>query len=301
MRIALDPFLLRHRGRYLDLPAMVAELGYDAIELTSRPDFLPLYAHPRVGTAEIKAFRRALEQASVDVLSVMPLYRWSSLDEDERVASIRYWKRAIEVTVELGCQRMNTDFLGRPEQPRASEAQLWKSLEELLPKLESEGVILALEPHPDDFIEDGNAAVDFIRGVNSPVLTYVFCAPHVFHMGGDIRGMLRHAGDLVTQVHLADTFDHRGSGGLRYLINPQDSPVRVHQHLEIGEGEVDFEEVFEGLKEIGFSGFVTSSVLAWEEKIDEVAPRMRRKIVELLERYGFRPSPLRTTAADPTG
>ena len=50
---------------------------------------------------------------------------------------------------------MNSEFNGRPEQASLSEAQFWRSMEELLPILEREGIHLALEPHPDDFIEDG--------------------------------------------------------------------------------------------------------------------------------------------------
>ena len=41
--------------------------------------------------------------------------------------------------------------------PSASEAQFWRSLEELLPVFEREGIRLVLEPHPDDFVEDGQA------------------------------------------------------------------------------------------------------------------------------------------------
>jgi myo-inositol catabolism protein IolH len=29
--------------------------------------------------------------------------------------------------------------------------------------------------------------------------------------------------------------------GLRYIVNPPGSPARVHQHLDIGQGEVDWE------------------------------------------------------------
>lgn len=51
---------------------------------------------------------------------------------------MRYWKRAIEITVELGCPVMNSEFNGRPEQATASEAQFWRSLEGLLPIFDTE-------------------------------------------------------------------------------------------------------------------------------------------------------------------
>ena len=62
---------------------------------------------------------------------------------------------------------MNSEFNGRPEQAARSEAQFWRSMEELLPIFEREGIQLNLEPHPDDFIERQPEAVDLVRGINS--------------------------------------------------------------------------------------------------------------------------------------
>ncbi len=154
MKIALDPFMLRHVP-LTKLPAVVAELGYEYIELSPREDFTPFFLHPRANTERVREFRAALAAAGVQVASHLPLYRWSGPDEDERQAAVRYWKRAIELTVDLGCDVMNSEFNGRPVAPSASEAQFWRSLEELLPIFEREGIQLRIEPHPDDFVEDG--------------------------------------------------------------------------------------------------------------------------------------------------
>jgi len=200
---------------------------------------------------------------------------------------VRYWKRAIEITAALGVDTMNSEFNGRPEQAARSEAQFWRSLEELLPVFEREGIKLALEPHPDDFEEDGKAAVDLIRGINSPLVTFLYCAPHTFHMGNDAQGIIDYAGDLLTNIHVADSFDHTGSSGLRYIVNPPGSTVRVHQHLDIGQGEVDFDELFACLATAGFNGTITTCVFAWEERARESSTFMREKITELLTKQGI--------------
>ena len=265
MKIALDPYMLRGVP-LLELPRVVADLGYRHIELSPRDDFMPFFLHPRASSADVAAFKRELAAAEVSVASVLPLYKWSGPDEDERQAAVRYWKRAIEITVDLGVDVMNSEFNGRPEAAAASEAQFWRSLEELLPIFQREGVRLVLEPHPDDFVEDGIAGVNLVKGINSPLVTFLYCAPHTFHQGGDLAAVMRHAGPLLTQVHIADSFDHRGSSGLRYIVNPPGSTVRVHQHLDIGQGEVDWDLFFGTLAEVGFDGIATVCVFAWEER-----------------------------------
>jgi myo-inositol catabolism protein IolH len=269
--------MLRHVP-LLELPRTVADLGYEYIELSPRPDFMPFFNHPRADKATIAAFKKALADAGVQVACVLPLYRWAGPDEEQRQAAVRYWKRAIEITVELGVDTMNSEFNGRPEKQPESEAQFWRSMEELLPVFEREGVRLVLEPHPDDFIEDGFEAVNMIRGINSPNVSFLYCAPHTFHQGGDMAGIMRYAGDLLTHLHVADSFDHRASSGLRYIVNPPGSTCRVHQHLDIGQGEVDWDLFFGTLKELKFDGIMTSCVFAWEERALESSRFMREEI-----------------------
>jgi len=270
VKIALDPYMLR-KVPLLELPWLVAELGYQYIEMSPRDDFLPFFLHPRIDDAGVAAFKRELAAAEVQISSILPLYRWSGPDEEARQAAVRYWKRAIEITVDLGVEVMNSEFNGRPERADESEAQFWRSLEELLPIFEREGVRLVLEPHPDDFVEDGIAGVNLVRGINSDLVSFLYCAPHTFHQGGDLAAVIRHAGPLLTQVHLADSFDFRGSSGLRYIVNPPGSTARVHQHLDIGQGEVDWDLFFATLAEVEFDGIATVCVFAWEERAEDSA------------------------------
>jgi myo-inositol catabolism protein IolH len=182
---------------------------------------------------------------------------------------------------------MNSEFNGRPEAASRSEAQFWRSMEELLPIFEREGVELRLEPHPDDFVEDGKVAIDMIRGINSPLISFLYCAPHTFHMsgpGGSDRmvEIMKYAGPLMTQLHLADSFDHRGSSGLRYITNPPGNPIRIHQHLDIGQGEVKWDLFFDTLREMDFGSgernIMTACVFAWEERARESSLFMRETI-----------------------
>ena len=214
----------------------------------------------------------ALDAAGVEVASVLPLYRWSGPDEDERQAAVRYWKRAIEITVELGCRR---DELGVQRPTRGggrSEAQFWRSLEELLPIFEREGVRLRLEPHPDDFVEDGVAAVDMVRGIDSRLVSFLYCAPHTFHLGGDIAGIMGYAGPaadpparrrLLRPPGLVRPALHRQPAGLDGARPPAPGHRAGRGRLGRSSSRTS--------AEVGFDGIMTVCVFAWEERARDSA------------------------------
>jgi myo-inositol catabolism protein IolH len=302
MRIALDPYMHRHVP-LLDLPRLAAELGYEWIELSPRADFLDWWVRPRVFPERLAAFRQALRDHDVRIASLLPMYRWASPHAFERSAAVRNWKAAIQVAVELGVDTMNSEF-GRgpsPENPfghalccggpgsvEVREAAFWDSMDELVPVFEREGITLNIEPHPEDFVETLQPAVDMIRSINSSNVKFLYCAPHTFHFGDDMAAMIREAAPVLGHVHVADTFNHKGSSGLRYIVNPPGARVRVHQHLNIGEGEVDWDVFFSTLAEVGFDGIMTACVFAWEEKAMQSSRFMRTEMQRYVDKYWIR-------------
>ncbi|AXG80881.1 sugar phosphate isomerase/epimerase family protein [Streptomyces paludis] len=288
MKIAIDPYMLRALP-IREMVRTVADLGYEYIELSPRDDFMPFFLHPRADDERVAELKSALDETGVRLASVLPLYKWSSPDETERQAAVRYWKRMIEITAQLGCPLMNSEFNGRPEAAAASEAAFWRSLEELLPAFEREGIALNLEAHPDDFCEENDPAVDLVRAINKPYVNYLYCAPHSFHLSGsdpgaDIGKMLRYAGDKLQHLHIADTFNHKGSSGLRYILNPPGTAARIHQHLDIGQGEVDWNTFFSTLRDMNFDGVATVCVFAWEERARESSAFMLDRVTKELAR-----------------
>jgi myo-inositol catabolism protein IolH len=277
MKLALDPYMFR-RLPLTEMVHTVADIGYEHIELSPREDFFPFFLHPRADRARVLELKTALRETGVQLASLLPLYRWSAPDEDARQAAVRYWKRAIEIAVELECPVMNSEFNGRPEGAAESEAQFWRSMETLLPIFERENITLHLEAHPDDFIEQNTPALEMIRGINSSRVRYLYCAPHTFHLGEDVGSMLREAAPLLGQVHIADSFNHKASSGLRYIINPPGSLARIHQHLDIGQGDVPWDAFFGTLREIGFDGIATACVFAWEERARDSSVYMLEQI-----------------------
>ncbi|GGG13541.1 protein iolH [Rhodococcoides trifolii] len=289
MKIALDPTPFHHDYSLLQLPGVVADLGYEWMQLTPHVDMIPFFNHPKADDDLVGKFKKACSDAGVGIASVLPVLRWSGPDEDSREAAVRYWKRAIQITVDLGVHVMNTEFSGRPEKAEESERAFYRSMEELVPIIEREGIDVRIDPHPDDFVEDGLAAIRMIRGVNSKNIGMVIVACHQFHMGGNLAGIMEAAGDLVRLVHVADTMDHHRSHGLRYITNPPGNAVRVHQHLKIGDGDVDWDQFFGGLGKLGFydrdDTVMVSSVFAENENAHEVSRYQLQTMNEYVSKH----------------
>jgi myo-inositol catabolism protein IolH len=270
--------------RHLPLNQMTdkaAELGYEYIELSPREDFMPFYKAPRVDRARIKAFRKALSDSGVKLSSLLPMYHWASADEGLRVAAVRNWKRAIQIAVEMDCELVNSEFTGQSDKALVCENQFMRSMDELMPEFEREGVKLNIQAHPYDFCERNNEAVDILRGLDRDWINYVYAAPHTFFYDdgkGDIAPMLKYAGDKLAHLIIADTYNHRASSGQRYIVNPPGVHATVHQHLDIGQGEVDWETFFSTLREIRFDGIATVSVFAWEDRPDQSSRMMLERV-----------------------
>ena len=222
---------------------------------------------------------------------MLPVLRWSGPDEDAREAAVRNWKRVIQITVDLGVEVINTEFSGRPERAEESERAFFRSMEELLPIFEREGIDVRIDPHPDDFVEDGMEAVRIIRGINSPHVGMVYVACHGFHMGGEMTTIMRAAAG-----------DQAASGARRRHHGPPPQPrVALHHQparaircgcistSRSGDGDVDWDEFFSGLAEIGFydrpDTVMVSSVFAEDENAHDVSRYQLTTITDHIAKY----------------
>jgi myo-inositol catabolism protein IolH len=284
MRIALDPTPLHSSHAFLEFPRVAAELGYEWLQLTPHVDFLPFFRHPRADRALVAATKKAASDAGIGISSLLPVQRWSSPDAPLREAAVRNWKRIVEIAVELDVRVINTEFSGRPERAEESEAAFYRSMEELLPTFEREGIRVNIDPHPDDFVENGLEALRIIRGLDSDAVGFVYVGSHTFHYGNDAHGILTAAGARLGAAYAADTFDHTRSHGLRYITNPPGNPARVHQHLRMGDGDVDWTEFFRELAGVGFldreDALIVSNVFAENEHWEEVSRQQLRAITD---------------------
>lgn len=286
VRIALDPTPYNDSVHLLDFPDLVARLGYEYLQLTPSPDFGRHFHYPKVDSELIAKLKKRANDAGVTITSVLPVQRFGGPEPHQVDAAVFNTTRYIEIAAELGAPIVNTEFSGRPEREEESEYAFYRAMEQLVPVLEREGVTLNFDPHPDDFVEDGLEAWRIIRGLNTDRVGFVYVAAHTFHYGDRAASLIPQLGDRLGAVYAADTFDHTRSNALRYITNPPGNAVRVHQHLAIGDGDVDWGELFEALTQSGYldrpDALIVSNVFAEDERADEISRFQLAKLRELV-------------------
>ncbi len=296
MKHTLDPHMIRHLSLD-DTIRKVAELGYDYVEMSPRPDFVAWWTRPKLYPEKLAAFKKSLKDHSVGLASIQPMYRWASPYADEWQDAIENWKRVIQVAVELDCPLLVSEF-GRGGSPNRSlndrsglhrpetcELAFFRAMDIIVPILEREGLTLSLEAHPEDWVEEIAPAIEIIKTINSNAVKASFIAPHTFFYGPNMEANLRATAGLLTHVRLADTYDHNKSSELRYIVNPPESKVRVHQHLDFGQGEIDWDLFFATLADLKFDGVLSNCVFAWEDRAEDSARFMLAETKRYIAKY----------------
>jgi myo-inositol catabolism protein IolH len=286
VKIALDPHMYHARMSVAEELRLAAELGYEWLELSPRADWFFWHRYPKADRALIAETRAAMAETGVGISSLVPVFDWSAVDEQERQAQVRNWRRLLQIAADLDVPVVNSELSGDPNDARRCEHQFYRSMAELAPDFERHGIALNLEAHPYDFAETNDDAVQIVRGLDLDWVGYVYCAPHTFHLSagaGDVRRMLEYAAPKLRHVHVADCYDHTAGVGNRYIVNPPGADVRIHQHNELGHGDVDTDAFFATLRDLAFDGIATVCVFGWEPDADGIHRRMLDRVAKELD------------------
>jgi len=289
VKIAFDVDVLAKQMSITGMVRKVADWGYRYIEQSPHPRINPFYKHPLFSRECEQEYRKALKETGVEISSFIVVYRWSGPSEEERRMAVANWKKIVQVAAGMGVRVINTELSGDPNQAEICNGMWFRSMDELLPLFEKEGIRVEIQSHPYDFCELSDETVDMVKSYRSDNLTYVYSASHGFFYDkgkGDVRGMLKYSGDSLSHVLFADTLNQ--TLDCRYIVNPPwlngrgKSDVAVHQHMAMGEGEVDFKGIFETLREMEFAKRTFKAETPSRACRTSVSPRgWKRKLVRL--------------------
>jgi len=248
-----------------DALRLIADHGFRVVGLT--PDVGHL--DPERATArEIDAIARLLHALGLEVVLetgarflLDPRQKHEpslmSVDRDARERRIAFYARAAAIGRDLGAQVLSF-WAGVDRHPGAdSFARLVEGVERTVAVVADAGLTAAFEPEPGmavATVAEFDALLAALPAGSRPALT--LDVGHLFVTGEpDPAAVCRARAGTCRQVHLEDI---RG---------------RVHEHLEPGEGDVDFAAMLDALADGGYAGPVCFELSRSSHRAPEAVAR----------------------------
>ncbi|MFE7763358.1 sugar phosphate isomerase/epimerase family protein [Streptomyces sp. NPDC057438] len=249
-----------------DVLAVLADLGYDGVALTLDHGHLDPYARdlPRRVDAVARDLARHGLDVTVETGAPYLLDPWGkhhpTLMADDAERRIDLLRRAVRVAADLGSPTVHLCSGPAPDDG-LPERDAWKRLaagvETVLDTAGRHGVSLAFEPEPYMFVDTVERCLELAEMTGGHEL---------FGITLDIGHA--HCVEERTVLECVRLAAPR-------LLNVQIEDMRrgVHQHLELGSGEIDFPPVLAALRDLDHRGLVSVEIQGGSLDAPEVARR----------------------------
>ncbi|MFF7160307.1 sugar phosphate isomerase/epimerase family protein [Streptomyces sp. NPDC008086] len=260
--------------RLSDVLAVLADLGYDGVALTLDHGHLDPYADdlPRhVGDLARQLARHGLD-VTVETGAPYFLDPWGkhlpTLMSDGSEPRVDLLRRALRIAADLGSPTVH--LCSGPAPHGLPERDAWKRLaagvETVLQTAEAYGVALAFEPEPYMFVDTVERCLRLAQLVDGHELFGITLDIGHAHCveNRSVLDCVHDAAPLLRNVQIEDM--RRG----------------VHQHLELGAGEIDFPPVLDALRAMNHRGLISVEIQGGS--LD--APEVARRSIEFLRAIG---------------
>jgi sugar phosphate isomerase/epimerase len=217
-----------------------ASLGFGAVEIMATPPQLDARSF---SDRQCEELLRLVGETGMEIVSLNPTFidiNLGSRNDAFRRESVREVKACIDVAVRLNAKLVvigpgrrhplvlePADMVNRLAHP---------AMRECIEYAENKGIIYGFENITSLYMVHCEEVADFIDRVDSPYCKAVYDVANASYYENPADG-IRLLGERICHVHLSDT----------------DGSVRAH--WPIGKGTIDFAEVAESLREVGYGGW----------------------------------------------
>ena len=253
----------------------IGAIGYGGVEiLCDVPHLFP----PLLSKQRLSQLNNLLKKHGLNVsnLNAFTLYAiddvyhpsWIEVDRHSTDIRIAHTIDCLKAARFLGAKNISTEGGGPPRLHSSSEIDLLKlftkNIEEVVKIAEAEKVKILVEPEPGLIIENSSQITEFLKCFNSNSIGINCDLGHFFCVGEDPAEVVYQLSDYIGHFHLADI-----------------SRDRVHNHLLPGTGSINFKDIFDAIKSVGYRGFITVELYTYQDNPVEAA----RKAFEYLQRF----------------
>ena len=226
---------------------LLAEVGYRSVAITIDHSAL---APKTTAPQDVRRLRKFLEQ--LELRSVIetgarflldPKQKHEptlvSADADARAKRIEFYKYAIRCAAELGsnCVSIWSGTLRDRITPKRAMERLVEGLRPVLDYARGQNVLVGLEPEPGMLIDSISKYDELLNLINAPNLRLTLDLGHLeCQKELPMENFIRRWGRRIVNVHLSDM------------------RAGVHEHMMLGEGDVDFAPALQALADVGYQG-----------------------------------------------
>lgn len=249
----------------IDAIHSISSIGFSGIELLiDHPHiFLPI-TNEKIFNIKNKIKKDGISISNLNVNTVLGWYEkkqnankfepsLSNPDPKLRNWRISYSKKAIDLAVRLDSPSICVTSGNMNKTNTFEEYQLFKnSLNEIAEYAEKNNIRIAIEYEPGLLIGTATDVWKLLSNdFNNVGLNLDTC--HASVLDENISGLIKKFNQKIFHIHISDCKD------------------RFHYHLIPGNGSIDFQTMFDSLKEIKYNGFLSAELYTYSDEPDQAA------------------------------
>jgi len=257
----------------------IADIGYTGVEIMAD---VPHAFPGSFGPAHRRDLQKQLADRGqvVSNVNAFTLFQcgdtyhptWIEHDLSKRRTRIEHTKKAIELAAEMGATTVSLQPGGPMIGTGLSDDEAGKrfadGINQVVETARACNITLGIEPEPGLFIQDSQEYLAFKNNffATEPVVKMNCDTGHLFCVGENPAEVIRRMPDQIAHVHLEDI-----------------GANRVHQHLTPGKGVMAFNDIFEALESIRYTGWMTVELYPYETTAAGVAKAAWHHLTPILQ------------------
>lgn len=239
-----------------DILKELAQIGFDGAELCLESADMRPENFTKDQATQLKRF---MDDIGLEIASVS--YHADVESTEQRLLNTF---KAIEITNWLGS---NVLIINGERVKEDEKEKQWndfaKRLKDLTISAEKNGVYIAVEPEPLLLVSDTKEMMQMMKIVDSPNLKVNLDIGHAYITDPSLTDSITKLGKAIVHTHIEDIKD------------------KVHNHLELGQGDIDFSAMHEAFKKIGYDGYYVVDLFRLGDDPSGVAKRTIKALREI--------------------
>ena len=264
----------------LDSFSRIARLGFSGVEIMcDQPHLYP----PEYDQARLAKVKAALEENnlrptnlnSFTLFAVGDTYlpSWIEPEAERRQIRVDHTLACLEIAAFIGCRNISVPPGGPlPSGMTRQEAlRLFHAgMEQVIPKAETLGVKLLIEPEPDLLMERTAEIKPFVTDIQAPIVGINFDIGHFFCAGEDPAAAFDQLFPWIGHIHIEDI-----------------ASTREHNHLIAGLGAIDFPAIFNVMKKSDYANDMSLELYPYTDRPEEAGRQSLSHLLPMLKDAGL--------------